>query len=332
MAVYTKFEDADFITILSQFDIGNFVAAIGIAEGVENTNYLVTTTQNKYILTVYEERMNEAELPFFVELMQKLSLQNIPCPEPIFSKQNQAILKYNGKFLTIVSFLQGKSPSLIKNNHVELIGQYLAKIHNASGQVNLKRENSLSLDFWQKSITLLDQKADANFTSITAKIKSAFANIQNNWPKNLPAGIIHADLFPDNVFFDEGKNQNLNTSESPPEVLSAILDFYMACNDIFAYDIAITLNAWCFESDYSFNITKASRLLNAYNNVRQLTEAEKQALPLLCSGAALRFLLTRLHAYLNQVEGALVKVKNPVEYLKRMEFHSQIKSYTEYGL
>jgi homoserine kinase type II len=324
MAVYTKFEDADFIAILNQFDIGNFVAAKGIAEGVENTNYLLTTTKNKFILTVYEERVNESDLPFFVELMQKLSLQNVPCPEPIFAKNGGAILKHNGKILTIVSFLNGKSPTLIKNNHVEQIGKYLAKIHNASTQVVLTRNNALSLDFWQSSIAKLDEKADANFAGITAKIQNAFAKIQNNWPIDLPSGVIHADLFPDNVFFEEDK--------SGAESLSAILDFYMACNDIFAYDIAITLNAWCFESDYSFNITKASRLLNAYNAERNLTEAEKQALPLLCAGAALRFLLTRLHAYLNQVEGALVKVKNPFEYLKKMEFHAQVKSYTEYGL
>lgn len=323
MAVYTKLSDADFNNILQNFNIGTFVSAKGIAEGVENTNYLVVTTQNKYILTVYEERVKESDLPFFVELMAKLSEQGIPCPQPILDNNNQAILKYNGKLLTIVSFLSGKSPNSIKNTHIEELGKYLAKIHNASDIIKLKRENALSIDFWQSSIENLNQKADDAFTGITNKIKSTFATIKQSWPQNLPAGVIHADLFPDNVFFEENKNS---------ENLSAILDFYMACNDYFAYDIAIVLNAWCFEQDYSFNITKASKLLSAYNAVRIISEEEKQALPILCAGAALRFLLTRLHAYLNQVEGAVVKVKNPVEYLKKMEFHLHVKSYSEYGL
>lgn len=320
MAVYTKLDEQDFANILTQFDIGTFVAAKGIAEGVENTNYMLETDRNKFILTVYEERVKDSDLPFFIGLMDGLAQNNIPAPLPLKAKDGSAILKYNGKSLTIVSFLEGRSPTVIKNAHIQQIGEFQAKIHNCSAKLpQLQRENALSISFWREMIEKIGDKGDAHFPGITQKISDAFAQITANWPKNMPVGLIHADLFPDNVFFQD-------------ERLSAILDFYMACNDICAYDISITLNAWCFEPDFSFNITKAKLLLSAYNNHRKLTEAELDALPILCAGSALRFLLTRLYAYLNQSEGALVKVKNPIEYLRKMEFHLQVKSHYEYGL
>ncbi len=318
MAVFTKLEKEDFEQVLSLYDIGQLSSFEGINEGIENTNYILRTTQDNYIFTVYEKRVSASDLPFFMSLMENLNESNFPCPLPVHQKTGAIIGKIFSKNYTIVSMLKGKWPRTIGNNEVFKAGEALGKLHSSSSKFSyLTRKNSMGKDFWIETYSKVKDKAENHFDGLRENIKEAFEAI-NNWPDNLPSGIIHGDYFPDNVLFD---NDNV----------SGVIDFYMSCNDFYAYDLAIALNSWCFERDFSFNITKAGLMLKGYNSQRNLSENELENLNILSVGACLRFLSTRLYDYFNQVEGANVNVKNPKEYLEKLKFHLQVKGHKEYG-
>ncbi len=321
MAVFTKLSEADFKSIIASYDIGAFISSEGIAEGIENTNYKLATSEGNFIFTIYEKRVKKEDLPFFINLQKKLNQSSFPCPMPIASKNGNLINSFNDKNFTIVTFLNGKWPKSIGNNEVAEAGKVLGMLHNTSAKFNkneLFRANSMSTDFWVDTYSKIKTKAESHFKDLGEIAKKGF-KLVNDWPLDLPSGIIHADFFPDNVLFFDNK-------------VSGVIDFYMACNDMFAYDLAITLNSWCFEKDHSFNITKAKLLLKSYNEIRKLSEAELEKLPILCVGACLRFLSTRLYDYFNRSGDAVVSVKDPREYMEKLKFHLQIKSHLEYGL
>lgn len=319
MAVYTEISDAEITALLQSYTIGNLLALEGIAEGVENSNFFLRTTEGTYILTIYEKRVNPKDLPFFLELMHHLSRHNIPCPTPVADKQGNVLQTLKGRSAAIVSFLQGKSIKQIRNHHLEDLGKQLARMHLAGTQFPMQRTNNFSLEFWQTTFEAVESRADEVTPGLAKEIRQQLAWLQSNWPKHLPSGVIHADLFPDNVFFEHDR-------------ISGLIDFYFACNDFLAYDLAICMNSWCFEGHGELNVTKARTLVAAYNSVRPLTAIELHAMPILASGAAMRFLISRLYDWLNRVEGALVTPKNPLEYLKKLRFHQGISKHDAYGI
>jgi homoserine kinase type II len=319
MAVYTEVDDDALEAFIEQYDIGEVVACKGIAEGVENSNYLLQTDRGTYILTLYEKRVAKADLPFFLGLMEHLSQQGVVCPTPLHGKDGKVIRELAKRPAAIISFLKGMWPRRIHPDHCGPVGDVLARMHLAGASFKMRRANALSLDGWKHLFESCEGRADTVRKGLGDDIVRELDHLAMNWPRDLPSGVIHADLFPDNVFF-------------LGETLSGIIDFYFACNDFFAYDLAICLNAWCFEPDNSFNATKARRMVAAYNKVRPLEPVEIAALPLLARGSALRFLLTRLYDWLNQPKGALVKPKDPIEYWKKLRFHRSVKSAAAYGL
>lgn len=319
MAVYTEVSDQALQSFLDSYALGALHSCKGIAEGVENSNFLIATDAGQYILTLYEKRTNEADLPFFVGLMQHLAARGITCPQPVPNKAGVALGRVSGRPACIVTFLDGvwlRQPSAV---HCGAVGEALARLHLAGADYDGARQNALSLAGWPPLAAAAGARADDVFEGLTAFIATELAYLQQNWPENLPIGIIHADLFPDNVFFLKGE-------------LSGLIDFYFACTDMLSYDLAICLNAWCFEADGSFNLTKGQHMLRAYQSVRPLSTAESEALPVLARGAALRFMLTRLVDWLNVPAGALVKPKDPMEYFKKLRFHQKVSSARDYGL
>ncbi len=319
MAVYTEVADDELESFVAGYDIGDVLSIKGIAEGVENSNYLLHTRAGYFILTLYERRVNEADLPFFLGLLEHLSGHGVTCPQPVNNRKGRALGRLAGKPAVIVTFLDGVSARRPDARHCGMVGEALGKLHKAGAAFPLARENTLSINGWPALFRSAEARADDVLPGLAVTIAEEISRLQNAWPKGLPAGIIHADLFPDNVFFLAGK-------------LSGLIDFYFACNDFLAYDLAICLNAWCFEPDASFNITKGMALINGYARERPLVDMEIAALPTLARGAALRFLLTRLVDWLNRQEGALVKPKDPIEYLKKLRFHQQAESARDYGL
>ncbi len=319
MAVYTHVSDADFEEILTHYSLGDFVAATGITGGVENTNYFLTTSTGRFIATIYEKRVNPKELPFFLNLMNELHHKGVSCPDVIAKKDSTYLHRFADKPFAITRFLSGKSVSSITQTQCRKLGVALAEFHQAAQTFQMQRPNTMSLPAWQEMWASLKDDAHKWKPGAENEISALLESIKTRWPTDLPTGIIHADLFPDNVFFLEGE-------------VSGIIDFYFACNDFLAYDIAICLNAWCFEHETEFNITRARHLLAGYQSIRPLSNNEKLALPTLCMGAGLRFLLTRLHDWLHQEKGALVKPKNPQEYLAKVQFHQHVKDMSEYGL
>jgi homoserine kinase type II len=320
MAVYTEVSDAELETFLADYDIGQAESFKGIAEGVENTNYVLATTRGQdrgqYMVTLYEKRVEPKDLPFFLGLMDHLAERGINCPRPIHGKDGQALRTLAGKPAAITSFLQGMWPRRTTVRHCGPVGEALAALHLAGRDFTIKRPNALSVPGWRPVFGGARDHIDPELArELTAELDFFDAN----WPRDLPAGVIHADLFNDNVFF-------LN------ERLSGIIDFYFACNDFLAYDVAICLNAWCFEPDNAFNATKARALLQGYNKVRKLDDAERRSLPTLARGSALRFMLTRLYDWVHTPAGALVKRKDPNEYLAKLRFHRGVTSLSEYGL
>ena len=319
MAVYTEVSDEEIVEFLTHYDIGRVISFKGIAEGVENSNYLLLTDRSPYIVTLYEKRVSAEDLPFFLGLMEHLAARGVPCPTPIAGRDGVALRELSGRPAAIIGFLQGIWPRSTRNEHCADLGAAMAEMHLAGDGFALRRPNALSTAGWRPLFESCRARADEVSHGLEAIIEDELGHLEAHWPNNLPAGVIHADLFPDNVFFDGGR-------------LSGLIDFYFACNDLFAYDVAICLNAWCFERDGSFNITKARHLLVSYGRLRPFSDAEIEALPLLARGSALRFLLTRLYDWLNRVEGALVKPKDPLEYLKKLRFHQGVASPAEYGL
>ena len=320
MAVYTDVAADELAEFLKHYDIGELLSYKGIAEGVENSNFLLHTTAGYFILTLYEKRVAKGDLPFFLNLMTHLASHGINCPQPVKSKSGEALGMLAGRPAAIINFLEGVWPRKPSAAHCAGVGQALAKMHLAGRDFGMTRANALSVSGWRPLFDAAASRADELQHGLRAFIGAELDHLENNvWPRNLPVGVIHADLFPDNVFF-------------LGEQLSGIIDFTFACTDILAYDVAICLNAWCFESDYSFNVTKARAFLNAYGRERKLSDAEQDALPLLARGAALRFLLTRLVDFLNVPPGALVRPKDPLEYARKLRFQQGVTSMRDYGV
>ena len=320
MAVYTDVAADELAEFLGHYDIGELLSYKGIAEGVENSNFLLHTTAGYFILTLYEKRVAKGDLPFFLNLMTHLAAHGINCPQPVKRKSGEALSTLAGRPAAIINFLEGIWPRKPSAAHCAGVGQALAKMHLAGRDFGMTRANALSVSGWRPLFDAAASRADELQHGLRAFIGAELDHLENNvWPRNLPQGVIHADLFPDNVFF-------------LGEQLSGIIDFTFACTDILAYDVAICLNAWCFESDYSFNVTKARAFLNAYGRERKLSDAEQDALPLLARGAALRFLLTRLVDFLNVPPGALVRPKDPLEYARKLRFQQGVTSMRDYGV
>ena len=319
MAVYTDISEEELSVYLKDYEIGGALSYKGIAEGSENSNFLLHTSGGVYILTLYEKRVDRAELPFFLGLMQHLAQKGISCPLPVMRRDGALIGELAGRPAAIITFLEGVWMRRPTATHCREVGRALAEMHVAGADFPMHRKNRLSVDGWKELWDKARPMADTYEPGLVAEIDAEFAAFERGWPTDLPTGVIHADLFPDNVFF-------LGNS------LSGLIDFYFACNDLFAYDLATCLNAWCFEKDHSFNQTKARALLSGYQSVRPLEEAERLALPLLARGAALRFMLTRLYDWLTIPDGALVQKRDPMEFIRRLRFHRHIGSAAEYGL
>jgi homoserine kinase type II len=319
VAVYTIVSADDIAAFISEYDVGEVVSFKGIAEGVENSNYLLSTTQSNFILTLYEKRVDADDLPFFLGLMDHLAHKGINCATPIEDKNGNILKELCGRPAALISFLDGLSISDPTVQNCEQLGKALAQMHLAVEDFTLSRPNDLSLEGWIKLAASCEARADECLLGLSEIIHSEMDILKQNWPNNLPSGIIHADLFPDNVFF-------LNNQ------LSGLIDYYFACNDMLVYDVAVCINSWCFEKGKSFDKKKASAIIKGYNQIRKLSDEELSALPLLCRGASIRFLLTRLYDWLNRVEGALVKTKDPLEYLSMLKFHQNINSVSDYGV
>jgi len=318
MAVYTEVTDEELVQFIAGYNIGIPLSFKGIAEGVENTNYLVQTESGPHILTLYEKRVAVEDLPFFLGLMEHLAESGFSCPVPVRDRNGQMLSELAGRPAAIITFLEGlwvRRPSAV---HCAALGETLAKLHLAGQSFGMKRKNALTVPGWRPLHEAASGGADTIAPGLDAEVGEELSALEASWPSNLPEGIIHADLFPDNVFF-------------LGEKVSGVIDFYFACNDVLAYDIAICLNAWCFEPDNSFNITKARALLHSYAGLRPFTDEEFEALPILARGAALRFLLTRIYDWLNTSPDALVKPKDPMEYVRKLRFHRSVKSARDYG-
>jgi homoserine kinase type II len=320
MAVYTDVAADELAEFLIHYELGELLSYKGIAEGVENSNFLLHTSAGSFILTLYEKRVAKGDLPFFLALMTHLAKHNINCPLPVTNRRGEALATLAGRPAAIITFLEGIWPRKPNATHCARVGEVLAKMHLAGHDFAMARANALSVKGWRPLFEQAAAGADEVQPGLAAFLAAELDFLESGvWPKNLPQGVIHADLFPDNVFF-------------LGETLSGVIDFTFACNDILAFDVAICLNAWCFEPDHSLNVTKARAFLSAYARARKLSDEELAALPLLARGAAIRFLLTRLVDWLNVPPGALVKPKDPLEYVRKLRFHQSVTSVRDYGL
>jgi homoserine kinase type II len=319
MAVYTDVAADELAEYLSHYDLGELMSYKGIAEGVENSNFLLHTSKGSFILTLYEKRVERSDLPFFLGLMTHLATHGINCPQPVPNREGEALGMLAGRPAAIITFLEGIWPRKPTAGHCAGVGEVLARMHLAGADFRMSRANALSVAGWRPLFEAATSRADELQPGLAGFLAAELAYLEGGvWPKGLPRGVIHADLFPDNVFFLGDR-------------LSGVIDFTFACDDMLAYDVAICLNAWCFESDHAFNVTKARAFLNAYTRVRKLSGAEQDALPLLARGSAIRFLLTRLVDWLNVPSGALVRPKDPLEYVRKLRFHQTVASVRDYG-
>lgn len=319
MAVYTEVFDDDLSTFVQQYDIGKPIALKGIAEGVENSNFLLVTDRSTFILTLYERRVVEADLPYFLGLLRHVAQAGLPCPQPVAALDGGVLRRLNGRPAAVFTFLNGASPHRPTADQCAQVGGALARLHLAGLSYGPTRPNALSVGGWGALFDDIRDRADTVLPGLKDELQRELAFLGASWPTDLPSGVIHADLFPDNVFFLDGQ-------------LSGLIDFYFACNDFFAYDLCICLNAWCFENEREFNVTKARNMIDSYRKVRPLGAGERAALPLLARGAALRFLLTRVYDRLNAPEGALVTLKDPAEYLHKLRFHQATRDVSAWGV
>ena len=320
MAVYTKLNHNKIEEILSNYNLGKLNQFKGIEEGIENSNYFLSVGKKKFILTIYEKRVKSEDLPFFSNLMSSLNKSNFKCPAPIINNQNETITDFEGKKLMIVSFLEGKAKQSLSPLNCKSVGIEVANMHKITSNFKFKRDNDLSVKSWRTLFNSVKDKCSKIHKDLPKLIEENLNDVEKNWPVNLPRGIIHADLFHDNIFFIKDK-------------FSGIIDFYFSCEDFLAFEIAICFNALCFDGlkeNLSFNVTKAKNFIDGYTSIRKLSDEEKNNIKVLSQGAALRFLLTRVFDAINKVEGAIVKIKDPVEYLKRLEFHKNSKNYEDY--
>lgn len=319
MAVYTDIAVEELQAYLDDYDLGELLAYKGIAEGVENSNYLLHTSHGNFILTLYEKRVAAADVPFFLSLLEHLAARGLTCPQPIKTRKGTALGRLAGRPAAIFTFLDGmwiRRPSVA---HCQGVGEALAQLHLAGLNFSLRRRNTLSVDDWRALYRSAQGHADTVIAGLAEAIETELSQLETSWPHDLPEGVIHGDLFPDNVFF-------LDTR------ISGLIDFYFACTDMLAYDVAICLNAWCFEPDHSYNVTKGRALLLGYFRKRPFSDREIAALPMLCRGAALRFLLTRLVDWVATPPGALVRPKDPFEYYRKLRFHQMVADARDYGI
>jgi homoserine kinase type II len=321
MAVYTEVSDDELVEFAAEYDVGQVTSCKGIAEGVENTNYLVGTETGNYILTLYEKRVKREDLPFFLGLMEHLAAKGLPAPTPLRGRDGRMQRELCGRPAALATFLEGMWPRRISVAHCAGVGEMVARMHLAGVDFALRRANDLSLPAWRPLLAASLDHADEVQPDLAAFLESELTFLESAWPlpEALPGGVVHADLFPDNVFFRGDQ-------------LTGMIDFYFACNDFFTYDLAICINAWCFERDGDFNATKARRMLAGYRRVREFTAAELAALPLMARGSALRFLLTRLYDWVHTPANALVTPKDPLEYVYKLRFHQGVGGPGAYGL
>ena len=320
MAVYTKLSTKDVHSLSNNYQINKVIKFEGIKKGIENTNYLLKTNKKKFILTIFEKRVSKKDLPFFMNLMDKLSQKKIICPRPLKNNKGKYLSTIKHKSACIVTFLKGKDKAHLDYKNCFDVGKNIAKFHKATSKISLFRENSMSvkkLDYLLKSIKFKSIKKTLDLKSI---LNTNLRNIKREWPKNLPTGIIHGDLFIDNIFFNKNK-------------FSGFIDFYFSCNDYLMYEIAICINALCFDKKkqkFLLNSQKIRNLINGYESVRILSRKEKNSLNVLCRGAALRYLLTRIYDYFNTPKTALIKIKDPKEYLQKLIIHNNLNNYNDY--
>ena len=307
MAVYTEVTTEALDSFLKSYDVGKVLSFKGIAGGVENTNYLLHTDQASYILTLYEKRVAKEYLPFFLGLMNHLSDNGFACPAPVADREGKMLAELEGRPAALISFLEGMEVSKPSIKQTRMAGATMAKLHEAAYDFEIKRKNALDPSGWPALVRENVDQADSVEAGLADLITNELAFIQSRWPESIPSGVIHADMFKDNVFF-------LN------DELSGVIDFYFACNDFLAYDLAVAINAWCFNDDLSFNRATCEAMMEGYQSVRHLTDDEKKALPTLARGAALRFLLTRLNDWLNVPPGALVVPHDPKAFSARLRF------------
>jgi homoserine kinase type II len=320
VAIYTKISKNDVILIERKFNLGKIISFKGIKKGIENTNYLIRTKKNKYILTIFEKRVQKKDLPFFMSLMDKLNNYNINCPKPQKNKTGNYLITIKNKPASIVSFVEGKDKSKLKVNDCYEIGKNIAKLHIASKKIKLYRKNSMSLNSWPKLLNKIGDKCKKIDPDLNNLMRTNLKKIKKNWPKKLANGIIHGDLFIDNIFFKNNK-------------FYGFIDFYFSSNDFLIYEIAICINALCFDKKdrkFIFNKKKSKNLLKGYSSLRKLSKEEKNSLHILCRGAALRYLLTRTYDYLNTPKNAIIKVKNPHEYIQKLKIHNKFNSFKNY--
>lgn len=319
MAVYTPLDEATIRRLVEDYGLGELVGWHGIQAGVENSNFFIETTARRVILTLYERRVDPADLPFFVGVMEHLAARGVPCPTPLADRRGRVLREVAGRPAACVTFLDGRSVRRATAAQCRALGAALAELHLAGRDYPGARPNDLALAGWRRLFDRIGERAEEVAPGLAAELAGELESLEAIWPEALPRGVIHADLFPDNVFFEN-------------DGVSGLIDFYFACTDALAYDLAICLNAWCFERDGAFNTTHARAMTAGYRRVRPLADAEVQALPVLCRGAAFRFLLTRLFDWLNHVEGALVTPKDPLEYVVKNRFHRGIRGPGAYGL
>ena len=323
MAVYTRVSEDELAEFLNDYDIGSATSFSGITEGVENSNFRLTTDKGNYILTLYEKRVNVDDLPFFIGVMDHLSDAGGNCPIPVADTSGKVLKTLNDRAAAIVSFMQGTSNNHPNAKRCDSAGKALAQMHMAAGNFDMIRPNALGHMSWKSLLAASEAGIEDGHGTIDKALftsaKERLDDILSAWPEDLPMGVIHADLFPDNVLF---------TGED----VTGLIDFYFACQDILVYDLAIMLNAWCFEPDLSFNITKAKRLVAGYQSVRPLSDEEIAAIPILCRGAAMRFFLTRLYDWINTPKDAQVRPHDPMVYWKRLNFHFLVNAPSSYGM
>ena len=319
MAVYTKIKKEDIFSINNKFNIEKIVSFQGIKKGIENTNYLLKTKKNKFILTIFEKRVSNKEIPFFMRLMEILHTSNISCPKPLKNKNGSYLIKLRNKTACVVSFLNGKDKIKLNSKNCFAVGKMIAKIHQATKNIKISRKNSMGikeLGPLLKSIKFKSKK----FANLQKFLTNNLKEIKKNWPSKLPQGVIHGDLFIDNIFFNKDK-------------LSGVIDFYFAANDYFMYEIAICINALCFDfkkSKFIINKQKVKNLIKGYESIKKISLKEKKSLNILCRGAAIRYLLTRLYDYSNTPKTALIQIKDPNEYYQKLITHNNLGSYKDY--
>lgn len=319
MAVYTDVSEADLSLFLGRYDVGRLLSYKGIAEGVENSNFLLRAEGGTFILTLYEKRVERADLPFFIGLMEHLAGKGLSCPLPVSPREGEALGELAGRPAALFTFLEGMWTRRPTAENCRALGAAMAAMHLAADDYEMTRPNALSVESWRPLFEAAGPDKERVEPGLAEEIEAELAFLEAHWPRDLPAGVIHADLFPDNVFFLGGK-------------LSGLIDFYFACNDILAYDLAICLCAWCFEVDGALNVTKARALIEGYQGVRPFSAAEFDALPVLARGAAMRFLLTRLYDWIHVADTSFVTKKDPKEYLRKSRFLRHVEDVSGFGV